>query len=53
MGLKEFSMHPAHILSVKQRVLMSDVSAVRGLVDRMRRSDDPERVTALLEKLND
>jgi phosphotransferase system enzyme I (PtsI) len=53
MGLKEFSMHPAHILSVKQRVLMSDVSAVRGIVDRMRRSDDPERVTALLEKLND
>ena len=53
MGLKEFSMHPAHILSVKQRVLMSDVSAVRGIVDRMRRADDPERVTALLEKLND
>jgi phosphotransferase system enzyme I (PtsI) len=52
MGLTEFSMHPAHILAVKQRVLTSDVTEFRALVDRMRRSDDPSRVAAMLERLN-
>ncbi|HVF62649.1 MAG TPA: phosphoenolpyruvate--protein phosphotransferase [Casimicrobiaceae bacterium] len=52
MGLREFSMHPAHILTVKQRVLTSDYSVVRPLVDRMRRADDPLRIQSLLEKLN-
>jgi phosphoenolpyruvate-protein phosphotransferase (PTS system enzyme I) len=53
MGLREFSMHPAHILSVKQRVLMSEVAAIRPVVDRMRRADDPLRIVALLDRLND
>jgi phosphoenolpyruvate-protein phosphotransferase (PTS system enzyme I) len=53
MGLREFSMHPAHILSVKQRVLMTEVAAIRSVVDRMRRSDDPARVAALLDRLNE
>mgnify|MGYP003492533801 CR=1 FL=1 len=53
LGLVNFSMHPAHLLEVKQRVLTSDVAQVRALVDRMRRSDDPGRVAALLDKLND
>jgi phosphotransferase system enzyme I (PtsI) len=53
MGLREFSMHPAHILAVKQRVLTTDVGEIRALVQRMRRSDDPARVAALLDKLND
>ena len=53
MGLTEFSMHPAHILAVKQRVLTSEVAPVRALVERMRRSDDPGRVAGLLDKLND
>ncbi|HEX4883929.1 MAG TPA: phosphoenolpyruvate--protein phosphotransferase [Casimicrobiaceae bacterium] len=52
MGLREFSMHPAHILAVKQRVLMSEVAPIRALVERMRRSDDPTRVAAMLDKLN-
>jgi len=53
MGLREFSMHPAHILSVKQRVLMTEVAATRPVVDRMRRSDDPARVVTLLDRLNE
>lgn len=53
MGLRHFSMHPAHLLQVKQRVLGSDASASRPMVNRMRRSDDPARVAALLERLND
>ncbi len=53
MGLTEFSMHPAHILAVKQRVLTTDVATIRPIVDRMRRTDDPAKVMALLDKLNE
>jgi phosphoenolpyruvate-protein phosphotransferase (PTS system enzyme I) len=52
MGLRHFSMHPSHLLSVKQRVLTTDVAAVRPLVERMRRVDDQDKVIALLDKLN-
>jgi phosphotransferase system enzyme I (PtsI) len=52
MGLREFSMHPTHILAVKQRVLTTDVENLRPIVARMRRTDDPRRVAALLDKLN-
>jgi phosphotransferase system enzyme I (PtsI) len=53
MGLTEFSMHPAHILEVKQRVLTTDVEAVRPIVERMRRADDTGRIVALLDRLNE
>ncbi len=53
MGLRHFSMHPAHLLEVKQRVLGSDAAVARPMVNRMRRSDDPARVAALLDRLND
>jgi phosphotransferase system enzyme I (PtsI) len=52
MGLTNFSMHPAHLLTVKQRVLTSDVGEARRFVERMRRSDEPAKLTALLAKLN-
>jgi phosphotransferase system enzyme I (PtsI) len=52
MGLTNFSMHPAHLLNIKQRVLQSDVSAAKPVVDRIRRAHDPRKVSALLEKLN-
>jgi phosphotransferase system enzyme I (PtsI) len=52
MGLSNFSMHPAHLLSVKQRVLTSSVREIRPLVDRIRRTDDPARLADLLDKLN-
>jgi phosphoenolpyruvate-protein phosphotransferase (PTS system enzyme I) len=51
-GLRCFSMHPAHLLSIKQRVLTSDLAAIRPFVERMRRTDDPVKLTSLLEKLN-
>ena len=53
MGLRNFSMHPAHLLTVKQRVLASDVAKIKPLVERMRRTDDQAKLTALLDKLND
>ncbi|HXX83679.1 MAG TPA: phosphoenolpyruvate--protein phosphotransferase [Casimicrobiaceae bacterium] len=53
MGLRNFSMHPQHLLAVKQRVLTTDVGKIAPLVERMRRSDDPVKLAALLAKLND
>ncbi len=53
MGLLHFSMHPAHLLAVKQQVLKSDVALIRPFVLRMLRSDDPAKLSALLDKLND
>jgi phosphotransferase system enzyme I (PtsI) len=52
LGLRNFSMHPAHLLSVKQRVLTSEVAAARTVAERMRRVDDPAKLVALLDKLN-
>jgi phosphoenolpyruvate-protein phosphotransferase (PTS system enzyme I) len=52
LGLREFSMHPSHLLGVKQRVLKTNVAAGTALIERIRRVDEPERLTALLEKLN-
>jgi phosphotransferase system enzyme I (PtsI) len=53
MGLRNFSMHPAHLLAVKQRVLMTDVGEIGPLVRRLLRGEEPVKVAALLEKLND
>jgi phosphotransferase system enzyme I (PtsI) len=52
LGLREFSMHPAHLLGVKQRVLKTDVSAGAALIEKVRRADEPEKLNALLAKLN-
>ena len=52
MGLTNFSMHPAHLLAIKQRVLTSDMDEAKPFVARMRRTDEPVKLTALLSKLN-
>ena len=52
MGLTNFSMHPAHLLTIKQRVLGSDAAMAKKIVDRMRRSDEPAKLASLLERLN-
>ena len=52
LGLREFSMHPSHLLGVKQRVLKTDVSAIGSLIERIRRVDDPDKLMALLARLN-
>src|SRR5205823_4175512 len=53
LGLRNFSMHPAHLLSVKQCVLTTDVKALAPIIARMRRLDDPAKLAALLERLNE
>ena len=52
LGLTNFSMHPAHLLQVKQRVLASSYDALRQSVSRVCRQDDPVKYAAMLEKLN-
>jgi phosphotransferase system enzyme I (PtsI) len=52
LGLRNLSMHPAHVLTVKQRVLTSDVAASKPLIARMRRTDDPAKLIALLDRIN-
>jgi len=51
-GLRHFSMHPAHLLSVKQRVLSTSLPEIAPTVARILRTDDPEKMQALIEKLN-
>jgi phosphotransferase system enzyme I (PtsI) len=51
-GLRQFSMHPAHLLSIKQQVLRSDIEDVTQLAGRMLKTDDPDKLQGLLEKMN-
>lgn len=52
MGLRKFSMHPANLLAVKQRILTTHLDHITPLVSRMLRTEDSERVADLLEQLN-
>jgi phosphotransferase system enzyme I (PtsI) len=52
LGLRNFSMHPAHLLEVKQRILTSEVAAIKPLVDRIRRAESADRIAELVDKLN-
>jgi hypothetical protein len=45
-------MHPANLLLVKQRVLMTSVSEIPKLVASIMRSGDPEETRDLLDQLN-
>ncbi len=52
MGLTHFSMHPAHILSVKQQVMRSHMAELAPLVKKLLRAGRPERILELLERIN-
>ena len=51
-GLREFSMHPAHLLAVKQQVLKTNLPEIHVLVAKMLKTDDFEKMHSLLAKLN-
>ena len=51
-GLRDFSMHPANILTVKQRVLMTSVADIEPGVVKILKADDPDKLRAMVEKLN-
>ena len=52
LGLTTFSMHPAHILSVKQQVMRSHVGELAPQVRKLLRAGRPERIQEMLERLN-
>jgi phosphoenolpyruvate-protein phosphotransferase (PTS system enzyme I) len=51
-GLREFSMHPAQLLAVKQQVLRTRIDQVQPLAHRICRTHDPEQARELMSRLN-
>ncbi len=51
-GLRQFSMHPANLLTIKQQVLRSDLGKLAQLTNRILRADELDLARELLEKLN-
>ena len=51
-GLRNFSMHPAQLLTIKERVLRTNLAEAQPLAQRVLRQSDPGRARELLAKLN-
>ena len=51
-GLRQFSMHPASLLEVKQQVLKSNLREIAPHASKMLRADDPNKLRAMLARLN-
>jgi phosphotransferase system enzyme I (PtsI) len=51
-GLRQFSMHPAYLLSVKQQVLRTNIPEITGLTQKILKADEPDKVRELLSRLN-
>ena len=51
-GLRNFSMHPAQLLTIKQRVLTSSLADCEAVANRILRTDDPDKIVSALAKLN-
>lgn len=47
MGLRSFSMHPARISSIKQKLLRADTRLLQGLVPRILEADHPREALRL------
>ena len=52
LGLRQFSMHPASLLEVKQQVLKSNLRELVPLAARMLRTADADKLQTMLRKLN-
>jgi len=51
MGLREFSMHPAQLLSVKQEILNADLAQIAPRMRRIMRSMEPGEILDAVEQL--
>lgn len=51
-GLRQFSMHPAYLLEVKQVVLQTGVSDLVGTTQKILRSHVSDRIENLLQRMN-
>jgi len=52
LGLRQFSMHPAHVLTVKQQILTSDLPHLTGVAQKMLKTYEPEKLHQLLARMN-
>jgi len=52
LGLRVFSMHPSHLLAVKQRILKTSLPELTNLVNKMLKTEEPEKMHSLLARLN-
>jgi phosphotransferase system enzyme I (PtsI) len=52
-GLREFSMHPAHLLAVKQQILKTNLPTAESLAQKVLKAWEPEKILALVAKLNE
>ena len=52
LGLREFSMHPAHLLGVKQQVLKTSIREITPVSLKMIKTDEPDKMRSLLARLN-
>jgi phosphotransferase system enzyme I (PtsI) len=50
MGLRQFSMHPSQVLSVKERLFDLSTKTAAKLAARVLRADDPVNIREILEK---
>jgi len=51
-GLRNFSMHPAQLLAIKERVLRTNLAEAQPLAQKVLRSADPVKTRELIAKLN-
>ncbi|MBX3664000.1 MAG: phosphoenolpyruvate--protein phosphotransferase [Burkholderiales bacterium] len=52
LGLRQFSMHSAHLPDVKQRVLKTSLAEAEPFARRMLRATDPAKLRTMLDRLN-
>ena len=52
LGLRQFSMHPSHILSVKHQVLQSDLVKLVPAVRKILGAHDSDKIEPLIQKMN-
>jgi phosphotransferase system enzyme I (PtsI) len=51
MGLREFSMHPAQLLAVKQEILKSDLTILTPRTRKILRAMEPDDIALAVEQL--
>ena len=52
MGLRQFSMYPAQIPAVKQKIKQTDISEIAPIVRRILRLEEPGKIQEQLDRLN-
>ncbi len=52
MGLRQFSMHPSNILSIKRQILQSDLGKLNRFARKALSTDDADKVELLVSKIN-